>query len=282
MTPLSDAVAPRLRVALTGAAGAIGLVLRPGLLAAGHQLRSHDLRPLTPLEPGEAVVQGDLRDPDVVDRVLAGIDVAVHMAGTSVERPLDEIIENNLRALAALYEGAARHGVRRVVFASSNHAFGMHEVGHRLGLEAPYRPDGLYGLSKAWGESMSRLYWDKRGIEGVSLRIGSALPQPTEIRHLSTWLGHRDLLALVHRAVEAAEVGYLAVWGVSNNARRWWDNAGSERLGYRPVQDAEAYAAEIEAVQAPVDPVAARYQGGSFAAQGLRARITREIGPTSG
>lgn len=113
----------------------------------------------------------------------------------------------------------------------------------------------------------------------MSLRIGSALPEPVEIRHLSTWLGHRDLLALVRCAVEAPEIGCLAVWGVSNNRRRWWDNAGAERLGYRPVQDAEAYAGAIEAARAPVDPVAARYQGGSFAAHGLRIRDARAIEP---
>ncbi len=281
MTPLSDPDASPLRVALTGAAGAIGIVLRPGLLRAGHRLRSHDLRPLTAAAAGEELVEGDLRDSAIVDKVLAGIDVAVHMAGTSVERPLDEIIENNLRALSALYEGARRHGVRRVVFASSNHAFGMHEAGHQLGLDAPFRPDGLYGLSKAWGESMARLYWDKHGIESVSLRIGSALAEPTEIRHLSTWLGHRDLLALVRRAIEAPAVGCLAVWGVSNNVRRWWDNTGAERLGYRPVQDAEAYAAAIKAAQAPVDPLAARFQGGSFAASGC-TRTAQGSGKLSG
>lgn len=255
-----------LRVALTGAAGTVGGVLRPGLRDAGYQLRSHDLRPLAAAGSSEERVEGDLRDAAVVDRVLAGIDVAVHLAGTSVERPLDEIIENNLRALAAVYEGARRHGVRRVVFASSNHAFGMHAAGELLGVEAPFRPDGLYGLSKAWGESMARLYWDKHGIEGVCLRIGSALPAPTERRHLSTWLGLDDLLALVRCAIEAEAVGHLAVWGVSNNARSWWDNAGAARLGYRPVQDAEAYAAAIEAADLPVDAVAARFQGGSFAA----------------
>ena len=266
MTSSSDPGASSLRVALTGAAGAIGTVLRPGLLAAGHRLRSHDLRPIAAAGPGEERVLGDLRDPAVVDHVLRGIDVAIHMAGTSVERPLDEIIENNLRALSALYEGARRHGVRRVVFASSNHAFGMHEAGQMLGLDAPFRPDGLYGLSKAWGESMARLYWDKHGIEGVAIRIGSALPAPTERRHLSTWLGHADLLALVRRGIAAPAIGCLAVWGVSNNRRRWWDNAAAERLGYHPVQDAEAYAAAIEAAPAPVAPVAARFQGGSFAA----------------
>ena len=107
----------------------------------------------TPLAPGEDVMHGDLRDPAVVDRLLQGVDVLIHLAGTSVERPLPEIMENNLRGLHEVYEGARRHGVGRVVFASSNHAFGMNSVDDRLTLDAPFRPDGLYGLSKAWGEA---------------------------------------------------------------------------------------------------------------------------------
>ncbi|MGY2052887.1 NAD-dependent epimerase/dehydratase family protein [Methylobacterium sp. JK268] len=254
------------RIALSGAGGQIGRSLRPHLLAAGHGLRSGaGFDALAPLSPEETVVGGDLRDPAAVDALLAGTEVLVHMAGTSVERPLPEIIENNLVALAAVYEGARRHGLRRVVFASSNHAFGMHPVTERLDAAAPFRPDGFYGLSKAWGEALGRMYWDKHGIEGVALRIGSALPRPTEPRHLSTWLGLDDLAALVLCAATAPVPGTLAVWGVSDNARSYWDNAAAAVIGYRPRQSADAFAEEILAGTDPRDAVARRFQGGSFA-----------------
>jgi uronate dehydrogenase len=253
------------KVAFTGANGNVGRVLRPALLKHGVNLRSAGgSKPLTPLLPGEDICHGDLRDPNVVDRVLDGVDVLIHMAGTSVERPLPEIIENNLRALHEVYEGARRHGVKRVVFASSNHAFGMYPVTEKLTLGNEFRPDGLYGLSKVWGEGMARMYWDKHGIEGISLRIGSALEKPTEFRHLSTWLGHDDLLHLIMRSITAPDIGYLAVWGVSNNTRSYWSNEGAERLGYKPVQNAEDYAAEILGRENPLDPIARQYQGGSF------------------
>jgi uronate dehydrogenase len=256
------------RVALSGASGNIGEVLRPALLQRGVSLRSAGgRRPLTPLSPQEDVLHGDLRDPAVVDRLLEGIDVLIHMAGTSVERPLPEIIENNLVGLHAVYEGARRHGVKRVVFASSNHAIGMHSVAEKLSLDCDFRPDGFYGLSKVWGEAMARMYWDKHGIEGISVRIGSALPRPTEFRHLSTWLGHDDLVQLMLRCIEPREIGYLTVWGVSDNTRSWWDNSGAARLGYRPVQNAEAYAEEILRQENPLDPVARQHQGGSFVTQ---------------
>jgi uronate dehydrogenase len=253
------------KIALSGASGGIGRVLRPALLERGVDLRSAGgTKPLEALSPREEVMHGDLRDPAVVDRLLAGVEVLIHMAGTSVERPLPEIIENNLKALYEVYEGARRQRVRRIVFASSNHAIGMYPVEEKLGLDCAFRPDGFYGLSKVWGEAMSRMYWDKHGIEGINLRIGSTLPRPTEFRNLSTWLGHDDLLQLIMRCIEVPDIGYLVVWGVSNNTRSYWDNSGAERLGYRPVQNSEDYAAEILKQPNPLDPIAQRFQGGSF------------------
>lgn len=254
------------RIALTGGGGAIGRVLRPRLRAHGFMLTSADIVALNPVDEGEKVVQGDLRDTTIVDAVLGGAQTIIHLAGCSVERPLPEIIENNLVALYALYEGARRHGVKRVVFASSNHAIGMYESGTRLGLNDPPRPDGLYGLSKVWGEAMGRLYWDKHGIETVAVRIGSAVAVPSEPRHLSTWLGQDDMEALMLRAVLAPDVGFLTVWGVSANTRSWWDQVGAEPLGYQPRQNAQDYADEISARPDPLGRLARHYQGGSFAA----------------
>ena len=210
-----------MKVALRGASGNVGRILREERPQRGVDLRSAGgSQPLTPLRDGEEVMHGDLRDPAVVDALLRGVDVLVHMAGTSVERPLPEIIENNLVALHQVYEGARRHGVKRVVFASSNHAFGMHPVGSRLKLDADFRPDGFYGLSKVWGEAMARMYWDKHGIEGIALRIGTAMGRPPENeRQLSTWMGTEDLVQLVMRCIEAKDVGHAAVWGISANTR---------------------------------------------------------------
>ena len=256
------------KVALSGASGNIGQFLRPALLERAVDLRSAGgRRPLTPLRPGEDVMHGDLTDPAVVDQLLEGVDVLIHMAGTSVERPLPEIIQNNLVGLHAVYEGARRQQVKRIVFASSNHAIGMHPVEAKLDLDCDFRPDGFYGLSKMWGEGLARLYWDKHGIEGISVRIGSALPRPTEFRHLSTWFGLDDLLSMMLRCIEAEHVGYLVAWGVSNNSRAYWKPVGAERLGYQPVQNAEQFAAEILRQPNPLDATAQRYQGGGFVTQ---------------
>ena len=254
------------KVALSGASGNMGRILRTELQKRGVDLRSAGGRnPLLPLHEGEDIMHGDLRDAAVVDRLLTGVDVLIHMAGTSVERPLPEIIENNLKGLVEVYEGARRHKVRRIVFASSNHAFGMYSVNDKLSLDAAFRPDGFYGLSKVWGEALARMYWDKHGIEGISVRIGTAMGKPpADFRQLSTWLGKEDLVQLMMQCITVPKVGYMAVWGVSDNTRSYYDNTGAERLGFKPQQNSEDFAADILKQPNPLDPIARQYQGGAF------------------
>jgi uronate dehydrogenase len=254
-----------MKVALSGAHGQLGSFLRPVLLGRGIDLRSASGRePLVPLTPQEDTCSGDLRDPAVVDRMLDGVDVLIHMAATSVERPLPEVTENNLKGLYEVYEGARRHRVKRVVFASSNHAFGMHKVTEKLDISCDFRPDGFYGLSKMWGEGLARLYWEKHGIESICVRIGSALAKPTEFRHLSTWFGHEDLTQFIMCSLKVPDVGFVVSWGVSNNTRSYWAPTGCARLGYEPTQNAEDYAAEILPLPNPQDAIGQARQGGSF------------------
>jgi uronate dehydrogenase len=254
------------KVALSGAGGNVGRILRVELPKRGVDLRSAGgPDALQPLHAGEDVMHGDLRDAAVVDRLLTGVDVLIHLAGTSVERPLPEIIENNLIALHQVYEGARRHKVRRIVFASSNHAFGMYGVDEKLGLDAAYRPDGLYGLSKVWGEAMGRMYWDKHGIEGIALRIGTTMGRPPQNeRQLSTWMGTDDLVQLVMRSIEAQGVGYQAVWGISANTRAYYDLAEGNAIGYAPTQNAEDWAPGVMQQPNTLDEDAKRFQGGPF------------------
>jgi uronate dehydrogenase len=253
------------KIALTGASGNIGRFLRTELPKHGVALRSIvGIEPPESVMPGEDVLHGDLRDAAVVDKVLAGMDAVIHLAGTSVERPLNEIIDNNLVALHQLYEGARRHKVRRVIFASSNHAFGMYSVHDKIDLDAPFRPDGLYGLSKAWGELMGRMYWDKHGIETIALRIGSCLEAPENHRNLSTWLSHTDVTELMLSCIRAPNVGFAPVWAISDNTRAYWTPTANVQVGFRPQSNAEEHASRIEARPHELDGVARQFQGGGF------------------
>ncbi len=132
------------------------------------------------------------------------------------------------------------------------------------------RPDGNYGLSKAFGENVARFYFDRYGIESVCLRIGSSFAEPKDRRMLATWLSYDDLERLVVASLTAPVVGCSVVYGVSDNTTRWWDNTSASHLGYRPRDSCERFRAAAEARQPVLDRAdpAAIYQGGAFVKQG--------------
>jgi uronate dehydrogenase len=253
------------RLLLTGAAGGLGRVLRPRLSAHAQTVRASDIAEMAPAQAGEEVVRCDLADKAGVDRLVRGCDAIVHLGGISVERPFEEILEANIRGTFHLYEGARRHGVRRVVFASSNHVMGFHRQSDTLDADAPRRPDGYYGLSKSFGEDLARFYFDRYGIESACLRIGSSFPEPKDRRMLSTWLSYDDLSELVRRCLFAPRIGHTVVYGVSANRDVWWDNAGAAHLGFVARDSSEPHRARVEQQpRLPEDDPAVIYQGGAF------------------
>jgi uronate dehydrogenase len=254
-----------MRVGLTGAGGKLGSLLRTYLVNNNYQLHSLSFSsPITALAMNEKTFQGDLATDPVLGGFYNGLDVIVHMAGSSVEKPLPEIIHNNLIGLNSLYEQALAHGVKRIIFASSNHAIGMHTNKTKLGLECSFRPDGYYGLSKMWGEGLARLYYDKCGIESVCLRIGSVEERPSNVRHLSTWLSQSDFLHLVEQSILAPIVDFQVIWGVSNNTRSYWSNAGAESIAFEPKDNAEDFSKDILKKHEANNLDTYALQGGSF------------------
>ena len=193
---------------------------------------------------------------------FAGI---VHFGGVSTEQAFETVVGPNLAGVHHVFDLARACGAR-VIFASSNHAIGFHRRGVALAEDCDLRPDGYYGLSKAYGELVARLYWDKHGVESLSLRIGSCEARASELRHLSTWLSHEDLVRLVEAGLSQPELGCRIVWGVSANSRRWW--VGHEPIGGAALDNAERFADTVVAGAAEADAVSARYQGGTFCAAG--------------
>jgi uronate dehydrogenase len=257
------------RLLLTGAAGGLGQVLRHRLKPFAGTLRLSDLAAMGDADANEEIVRCDLADKAAVDRLVRGCDAIVHLGGVSVERPFEEILEANIKGVFHIYEGARRNGVGRVVFASSNHVIGFHRQGEVIDVDCPKRPDSYYGLSKSYGEDLSRFYFDRYGIESACLRIGSSFPEPKDRRMLVTWLSYRDLTELVRCCLFAPRLGHTIVYGMSDNRDKWWDNGKAAHLGFRPQDSSEPYRAKVEA-QPPVDPAdpAAQYQGGAFVKSG--------------
>jgi uronate dehydrogenase len=269
MTAPSTATALPRRLLLTGAAGGLGKVLRQTLKPYASLLRLSDI--VVPENPGEQeeVVVCDLADKAAVDQMVKGVDAILHFGGVSVERPFEEILGPNIAGTYHIYEAARRHGVKRVVFASSNHVIGFYKQSETIDALAPRRPDGYYGLSKSYGEDLATFYHDRYGIETLSIRIGSSFPEPQNRRMLSTWLSYEDLTQLIIKGLDAPNLGHTVVFGMSDNPQVWWDNRLAAHLGYEPQGSSERFRAKVEA-QPPVaaDDPAAVYQGGAFTAQG--------------
>lgn len=259
------------RIVLTGAAGRLGSYLREPLTALADELVSTDLAAdIGRLHPGETYRQADLADLDAVVAATEGAEMIVHFGAIPDEAPFEDILQSNIRGAYNVWEAAARHGARRVVYASSIHAVGMHRRNERIGADAAHRPDTYYGLSKCFAEDLARLYWDRKGIEAVCLRIISCA-QATSARALGTWLSYDDLIQLVTRAVDTPTTGFTIAYGVSDNDRCPVDNAAAAFLGYRPKDNAERFAAEILAAEPAPDPhdPAQTTHGGPFAATEL-------------
>jgi uronate dehydrogenase len=233
-------------------------------------LRLSDREAVAVAGPGEEVLLADLADAAAVDAIVAGVNAIVHLGGVSVEAPFEPILQANIVGLYHLYEAARKHGVRRIVFASSNHVTGFYSQGQTISAEDPPRPDGLYGLSKAFGEDLSRLYFDRWGIETACVRIGSSFPEPKDRRMLATWLSYDDLHRLVLACLSTPVLGHTIIFGMSDNSVTWWDNRCARHVGYVPKDSSDRFRDAVYARTAapdPSDPVA-QYQGGAFVRMG--------------
>jgi len=250
------------KIAVTGAAGTIGTRLCADLA------RDHDIRRID-LHDADAIV--DVQDLAALEGAFAGCETVVHLAGVvAVEASWSDVYGANIAGTYNAFEAARRAGVKRVIFASSNHAVGMYEIdaapaiyepGFGLVLDAktPYRPDSLYGVWKAFGETLGRYYSDKYGLQVTCVRIGSitAADDPCDesvrassgwlaltdeakfARYAATWMSQADFARLV-RAIVARDVAYAIVYGVGDNATRFWDlEAGRALFGFWP-QDGSA------------------------------------------
>jgi uronate dehydrogenase len=264
-------------VLVTGAAGGIGTRLRSLLKGVYPNLRLSDVKPPAGLAGDESFVPADLADMAQVERVVAGVNGIVHLGGFSVEGPWDTILQANIIGCYNLFEAARRHGVERVVFASSNHVVGFYPRQRRIGVDAAVRPDSRYGASKAFGEALAALYAYKHGLRVTCIRIGNFGDVPVDKRRLSIWISPEDLVQLIRIGLEHPDVRHEIFFGASDNARAWWDNGAAFRLGYRPQGRSEDHSSEALAADAklPPDPVGGWYQGGPYCSDEFDGGIER-------
>src|SRR6516162_6343682 len=254
------------RIVFTGAAGGIGTMTRPLLAKLYPGLVLSDKKKPKNLLPGETFVKADLTRPDQVAALVEGADSVIHLGGYSVEGPWKTILDANIIGCYNLFEAARLAGVKRVVFASSNHAVGLYPRKRKIGSDVTVRPDSRYGVSKAFGEALGALYSDKHGMVVTCLRIGNVGARPLDVRRLSIWVSPEDLVQLFRIGLEHPRIRFEILYGVSDNAASWWDNSRAYQLGYRPTGKGEDHRAHAEAEQAKIgaDPVGDLFQGGTF------------------
>ena len=250
-------------VLITGAAGDVGTHLRREL-AGRFRFRLSDLRTIQGKAKDHTFMRADIaRFADAL-RITRGVDAIVHLGGYSVEGSWKDIHAANILGCYNVFEAARRNGVRRMVFATSNHAVGFYRREQTIDHRVYPKPDSRYGVSKVFGEMLGSLYADKYGMEVLCIRIGNVNPLPIDKRRLSIWISPRDIAQLVSIGIEHPAIRFEIIYGVSGNRRSWYDNSNAARLGYRPQDDSEAYAAEVLAREKPGDPRAERVQGGVF------------------
>ena len=258
------------RLLVTGAAGALGTVLREGLAPLAGTLRLTDREGLGEGKPNEEIMPAELGDFAAVMEVVKGCDAIVHFGAAPMEKPWAEILNSSIVGGYNVYEAARRHGVPRIVYASSIHAVGYVRREEGADTHTEHRPDTLYGVSKCFVEDLAKLYFHKFGIESALLRINSCFPEPADRRHLATWLSYRDLVQLVTRCLVAERIGWTAIYGISDNRERFFSNEKAAHIGYRPQDSAEAYREKVEAKTGPGDPYAPdiEFVGGFLCAMG--------------
>jgi uronate dehydrogenase len=251
-------------ILITGAAGDVGTHIRREL-ASQYVFRASDLRPVTQaFATNEKYVKADIAKFSDALKITKGVDAIIHLGGYSVEGPWEGILSANIIGCYNVFEAARRNGVKRILFPTSNHAMGFYPRSQTIDHTDYIKPDSRYGVSKVFGEALGSLYADKYGMEFLMMRLGNVGPVPIDKRRLSLWFSPRDLAQLVTIGIEHPDIKFEIVYGISRNTRAWYDNSNAFRLGYKPVDDSETFAAEVLAREKPGHPVAEKFQGGVF------------------
>ncbi|WP_332687583.1 NAD-dependent epimerase/dehydratase family protein [Devosia sp.] len=254
------------QILLTGASGSLGSHLCHWFTRRGRAFLPTDI---VATEDGSPVEIADLADRAAIDRLMAqDISAVVHFGGMAKEAGWQTVLEANIMGAYNVFESARKAGVRRVIFASSYHAQGMYPTAEvPIAIDAPYRPDSLYGVSKAFGETLSRLYFDKFGIECLAIRICTA-DQPGTPREARIWFNRDDLASLVDYALDIETLGHRTIFGISNNPNAFFVNAPDPDFGWSPSHGSLELGSPDP--RQPLDPNDPRHQltGGIFAEWG--------------
>lgn len=252
------------KLLITGASGIIGNSLYWGLKKDGrYDIVGADIE----ADEEQGIVQLDIADEERLTELMQGMDTVLHFAWIKDHDDfLGKVLQGNVGGAYKLFEAAVQNGVRRIVFASSNHATGYYKTDEKTEPSDPYRPDSFYGLSKCYIELLGRLYSDQGRISSINIRIGN-FPKddrPHSERAAHIWISERDMLQLAVCCIEAdSEIQYLNLYGTSANSDNYY-NIGylEELIGYKPQDDAAELLEQAKAAGREIRQDETEYQGG--------------------
>ena len=249
-------------------------------LAGKYKLRLSDINPIRDLKSGETFMRADIANMKDALKITKGVDAVVHFGGQSGENTWERILNANIIGFYNTLEAARVNGVKRFLVATSNHAVGFYPVSQTIDHRVYPKPDSRYGVSKVFNEALASLYADRYGMEMFCMRIGNVNREPIDRRRLAIWISPRDMAQLVTVGLERPNLKFEVVYGISDNARAWFDNVNAFRMGYQPKDRSELYAQDILAREGPPgDSPADIFQGGGHCMSegGTRSRLAGEV-----
>ena len=253
------------RIVLTGASGRLGSYLREPLSKITKKLVSTDKDDIGKTLHNEVFKKLNIKNFKDVNKILKKTDLIIHFGGYSNEGPFQEILDSNILGTYNIWKSAKRNKIKRIIFASSIHSVGMYRANETINHKVMHKPDTFYGLSKCFGENLAQMYWDKCGIECLTIRILSCA-KVTSKRSLSTWLSYDDLIRIVIQSIKIKKLGFEIIYGVSNNKRLNVDNTNATRKLKINIKDnAEKFLNKLEQkLDIKKDKPGDQYLGGPF------------------
>jgi len=253
------------KIVLTGASGRLGSYLREPLSKITKKLVSTDKEDIGKTLHNEVFKKLNIKNFKEVNKILKKTDLIIHFGAYSNEGPFQEILESNILGTYNIWKSAEKNKIKRIIFASSIHSVGMYRANETINHKVMHKPDTFYGLSKCFGENLAQMYWDKCGIECLTIRILSCA-KVTSKRSLSTWLSYDDLIRIVIQSTKIKKLGFEIIYGVSNNKRLNVDNTNATRKLKINIKDnAEKFLNKLEQkLDIKKDKPGDQYLGGPF------------------
>ena len=253
------------KIVLTGASGRLGSYLREPLSKITKKLVSTDKEDIGKTLHNEVFKKLNIKNFKEVNKILKKTDLIIHFGAYSNEGPFQEILESNILGTYNIWKSAKKNKIKRIIFASSIHSVGMYRANETINHKVMHKPDTFYGLSKCFGENLAQMYWDKCGIECLTIRILSCA-KVTSKRSLSTWLSYDDLIRIVIQSTKLKKLGFEIIYGVSNNKRLNVDNTNATRKLKINIKDnAEKFLNKLEQkLDIKKDKPGDQYLGGPF------------------